>query len=80
MTIQDKTLTVIGAQTTLQQVTLSPQADGSIVLIASGVTKDNGGNAIGLTPARLQVTGVPVLDNLVARALSELRKANGLEV
>lgn len=78
--IQDKSITLVGLQAALGQVTLFPQADGSVLLVASGTTKDAGSNVVALKEARIQALGVVALDNLVARALSELRKANGLEV
>ncbi len=80
MALTDKTQTILAAQTTLASVTLFPLPDGSVVLMANGSTKDAGGNVVALNVGRIQVTGVAVLDNLVARALTELRKANGLEV
>lgn len=79
MAIQDKVVTIFGAQTVLGSVTLLPQADGSVVLTASGTTRDSNGATVALNEARMRVTGVAVIDNLVARGLTELRKANGLE-
>ncbi len=79
MPIQDKVVTIRGTQAVVNSVTLHPQADGSVVLTAFGTSKDAGGALVQLGEARLQVSGVPVIDNLVARALIELRKANGLE-
>lgn len=80
MAIQNKAVTILGAQTALAAVTLYPQADGSVVLVAAGSTKDNLNATVPLSEARLQVSGVAAIDNLVSRALTELRKANGLEV
>jgi hypothetical protein len=80
MPLTDKPITVIAAQTAISALTLYPQPDGSVVLVAVGATKDSGGSVVALKEARLQVTGLAVIDNLVARGLTELRKANGLEV
>lgn len=82
MAIQDKPITIKGSLTTVSSLSLYPQADGTIVLVASGSTKDANGNNVTLLDARLQVVAgtVPVIDNLLARALTEVRKANGLEV
>jgi hypothetical protein len=80
MALTDKPITIVAAQTALTKLEAWPQANGSVTLIAFGSTRDGGGNVIPLLNATLNVTGLPVIDNLVARALTELRKANGLEV
>lgn len=80
MPIQDKTITIKGAPTKLTCVQLWPQSDGSVVLIAVGQSVDGLGNTIQLSEARIQASGVAALDNLCSRALTELRKANGVEV
>lgn len=79
MPIQDKVVTIKGAQAVVSSVTLYPQADGSVILTAHGVSKDASGKVVQLEEARLQVSGIAVIDNLCARALIELRKANALE-
>lgn len=79
MAIQDKAITIKGTLTAVASITLYPQADGSVIITAQGSTKDSLGNTVTLNEARLQVTGVAVIDNMIARALNELRKANGLE-
>lgn len=80
MAVQNKTTTVVGSSTVLASVTLYPQADGSVILEATGATVDNLGNPVTLAPARIRVSGLAVIDNLCAAALSKLRIANGLEV
>lgn len=79
MAIQNKSITVVGAQTAVERITMFPQADGSVVLTAIGKARDLGGLPVDLKEAYLRVTGVAAVDNLVARALIELRKANDLE-
>lgn len=82
MAIQDKSVTLVGAQTILFSLTMMPNQDGSTTIVASGSTKDSLGNIEQLNPARIivQPGQVAAVDNMMARALSELRKANGLEV
>lgn len=80
MAVKDVTLTLVGAQAAVAQVVLYPQVDGSCVLVATGVTKDNAAKLVTLAEAKLSIpAGTPAIDNLLARALQELRKANGLE-
>lgn len=80
MAIQNKSVTITGASTKLTSVTLYPQLDGSVVISAIGTASDGSATPVSLSEARLQATGVAALDNMVARALTELRKTNGLEV
>lgn len=81
MAIQDKNITLVGAQTAVAQIHIFPQVDGSYVLVVQGITKDGGGAVVTLAEAKLSVpSGVAALDNMATRALTELRKANGLEV
>lgn len=79
MVIQDKTTTIYGAQASVSNVSMTPQPDGSVLVIATGATKDSLGNAVSLSASQ-SFKGVAVIDNLMAQALSVLRKANGLEV
>lgn len=79
MPVQDKTVVVRGSQAVVSSVTMYPQSDGSVVVVVSGATKDAGGGGVDLAQAQIRTNGVAVIDNLMARALSELRKANGLE-
>lgn len=82
MAIQDKAITIIGSQSTLIGVLLAQNPDGSITMVAQGHTKDGLGNSIRLDDAKMTIQPgqIAVIDNLLARALSEVRKANGLEV
>jgi len=79
MPIQDKVVTVKGIPTRLVKVELWPQLNGSVTLGAIGDTVDANGAKVALDEAKINVTGVGAVDNLVARGLTELRKANGLE-
>lgn len=60
---------------------IAPQKDGSIMLEVHGTTKDQNGANVNLSPVQISVQPgqVAVIDNLLARALTELRKKNGLE-
>lgn len=60
---------------------LLPQPDGSIIVEVQGGTKDSNGKDVELSIAKLKVQPgqLAVVDNMLARALIELRKANGLE-
>jgi len=82
MATKDATITLIGAQTTLQIVQIALDAKtGNYLISSQGMTKDSGGRSVGLE-ASLEDTGSasdPHLDAIFARALSNLRKKNGLE-
>lgn len=82
MATQDVSVTLKWDQAVVGMLGLIPQSDGSIVIEAHGWTKDSNGNKVQLSPAQLKVQPgqVPAVDNMLARALIELRKANGLEV
>lgn len=80
MPIQNKTITIQGNSVALASVTLYPQPGGGTVVVAVGATVDAQGNAVPLEAAHVTVpAGVGAVDNLLARALRELRLANGLE-
>lgn len=86
MPIKNKSITISGADAKVIGVTLTPQyrSDGSvehIAVAAVGVTKDGSGKDVGLEvfSAKLQPGQMAPVDNILARALIELRKQNGLE-
>lgn len=80
MPVKDVTLTLKGDRAAVAQVILYPQIDGSCVLVASGITYDSASQVVTLKEAKVPCpAGTDVLDKLLARALTELRKANGLE-
>lgn len=76
------TYTMKWANATVIAMGLVPQKDSSIMIEVHGTTQDANGNLIQLKPAQVSVQPgqVPAVDNMLARALIELRKANGLEV
>lgn len=82
MAIQDSTITLKGDQAAVGMLGILPQSDGSILLEVRGTVKDSAGEVHGLGVAQIKVQPgqVPVIDNMLARALTELRKANKLEV
>lgn len=81
MATQDVTLTLKWDQAVVGAVGIVPQADGSIMLEAFGTCKDAGGalHQLGRAQIKIQPGQVAAVDNMLARALIELRKANGLE-
>lgn len=79
MPLTNKIVTIVAASTKVNAITLYPQEDGSVTVISTGTTLDSNGATVQLKEAQLRVTGVSVIDNLAAKGLSELRKANGLE-
>lgn len=81
MAIQDKSLTIKGDQVAVLSVSIAPHGS-QIVLNVSGETKDANGARVVLDVVSLTIGAgqVPAIDNLLARALIELRKGNGLEV
>lgn len=81
MATQDVSLTLKWDQAKVGMVGIVPQADGSIILEAYGSTKDGAGVEHGLARAQIKIQPgqVAAVDNMLARALIELRKANGLE-
>lgn len=78
MAIQNKSVTILGATAKVSSFTVFPQADGSYVISAGGTATDSlsGIEQLSLTA---NFPAVAVLDNMSARVLTELRKANGLE-
>lgn len=80
MAIQNKTVTFQGSLTTLTSFNVFLQAGGAYTVVASGVATDGSGNTQQIAVTINLPAGTAVLDNMAARALTELRKANGLEV
>lgn len=79
MAIQNKTVTLLGANAKLVSFTVYPQASGAYSVVINGVVDDGAGFTDQLSASVNFPSGVAVLDNMSARALTELRKANGLE-
>lgn len=80
MAIQNKTVTFLGANAKLTSFTVIPQPDGSYVVSIAGTTDDGAGFVEQLATTKSYGSGVAVLNNMAAAALSALRIANGLEV
>lgn len=76
---RDSVLTLKGNQVAISAVHLRPLKDGSVQMTVIGETKDGAGNTVQLRHASLSLAGVPVVDDLMTRALAELRRANALE-
>lgn len=79
MAIQNKTITLLGAQAKVVSFTVYPQANGTFVVTVAGTATDGAAFTQQLAATVNVAAGVAVLDNMAARALMELRKANGLE-
>lgn len=80
MAIQDKTIILKGDQTKLLKLEVAKKADGSFTLIAFGVTNTAGGQEVLLEAGKEDVPASnPVLSGIWDKALTALRKQNGLE-
>lgn len=81
MPIADKVVTLKANSTAVSAIHIYPQVDGSFVVHVEGVTRDDTNQLVNLSPAKLAPAAgqVASLDGIAARALVELRKANGLE-
>jgi hypothetical protein len=80
MAVQNKTVTLLGASTKVTSITISPQPDGSYIVMVIGVATDGAGFSEPISTSLPFPAGTTVLDNMEATALSKLRIANGLEV
>lgn len=80
MAIQNKTVTILGAQTKVTSITIAPQADGSYLVSVGGTATDGAGFTEQIYASASFPAGTTILDNMSASALSKLRIANGLEV
>lgn len=80
MAINDKNVTIIGASTVVVGVHIYPRA-GGFEVTADGYALDSLGNKVPLTEYRISLTPgqFSAVDTMASRALTELRKANGLE-
>lgn len=79
MTIQNKSVTILGSSAKLSSFTVFPQADGSYIVTAAGSATDGGSFSQQLAVSQSFPAGTNVLDNMAAAALQKLRQANGLE-
>lgn len=81
MATQDKSVVLKWDQAVVVQIAIIPQPNNRITIQVAGTTKDSNGNLVNLAVATLDIAAgqVSAVDNMLARALIELRKANGLE-
>lgn len=80
MALKDAVITVKGDQAVVRKVEIMKNQKGEYVLICFGESKTSDGKLIGLDAAQeIAAPGVKALDDIWARALPVLRKANGLE-
>ena len=81
MAVKDVVLTLKGDQAAVSKLEIYPAPDGTAAVIVSGFTKEAGGKTVNMEQASLKVriTDIAAVENMLARALMELRKANGLE-
>ena len=79
MALTNKTVTVLAANAKVASFTVYPQADGKFVVAIAGTATDGANFTEQLAASVTVPAGVAVLDNMAARALTELRKANGYE-
>lgn len=79
MAIQNKTVTLLGANAKLISFTVFPQPNGTFVVTINGTVDDGAAFTDQLAASVSFPAGIAVLDNMSNRALIELRKANGLE-
>lgn len=81
MAVQDKTVTVKGSDAKVVALQIAPQSSGKIAVSVIGSSNDSLGNEVGLSQLNILLDPgqIAAVDNMLARALIELRKANGLE-
>lgn len=79
MTILNKSITLLGASTTVTSIAIYPQTGGGYIITANGVATDGAGFTDQIQATKSYAPGTGVLDNMSAAALTELRKQNGLE-
>ena len=80
MTIQNKSVTLLGASAKLTSFTVYPQADGSYIVSINGTATDGAAFVDQLATTATFGSGVAVLNNMSAAALQRLRIDSGLEV
>lgn len=80
MTIQNKSVTMLGSTAKLTSFTVYPQADGSYVVTAVGTVTDGAAFTDQIASTASFGSGVAVLNNMSAAALQRLRIDNGFEV
>lgn len=77
----NKSVTILGASTVVDSISIFPEAAGASTVTVSGHTLDNLGNRVPLSEFNISLTAgqfAPV-DQMIAAALVRLRMANGLE-
>jgi len=79
MTIQNKTVTMLGSTAKVTSFTIYPQADGTFVATINGTVTDGAAFTDQLAATQTYPSNTTVLSNCAAAALTELRKQNGLE-
>ena len=80
MAIQDRTLTLKGDQAEVLKVEAVKNPDGSYKLVAFGKTSTSDGKEVILEAGNEDVPASnPALSGIWARALTALRRQNGLE-
>lgn len=80
MTIQNKSVTILGATAKVVSITIFPQSDGSYVVTVNGTATDGASFTEQIATTATFPSGTNILDNMSAAALSKMRIANGLEV
>lgn len=80
MAAKDKQIVVKGSEAVVTALQLFPQADGSVVVIVAGGSKDSDGQVVGLSEARgrFQMSD-PAIGLLFQIARQALRQENGLD-
>lgn len=79
MAVINKSITLQGATAKVVSFTVYPQTNGSYVVTVAGTATDGAAFTEQLATTLTIPAATAVLDNMSARALTELRKANGLE-
>lgn len=80
MALTDKVVTVVAAQVAVQQVLIQVNANGSLLLVVKGATKDSTGAQVGLPHASGIVDSTDKhIQAVMALALKALQQDNDLE-
>lgn len=81
MAVIDKNITILGASTVVDTITITPRPDGGSFVTVSGHTSNNLGARVELSQYNitLNLGQFAPVDQMIAAALIQLRIANGLE-